>query len=105
MLPTVVAERGNVITMMGKDVVLRFTVGDDAKPRVHKENITVTFRRKPLSSGGRVSLQINESVILVAITSLVSTDVGVYAVTVKTSAGSSTATTWLGFPGEGNGLC
>ena len=99
------AERGNVITMMGEDVVLKFTVGDDAKPRVHEENITVTFRRNPLSSGDRVSLQINESVVLLAITSLVSTDLGVYAVTVKTTAGSSSARTRLGFPGEGNGLC
>ena len=91
--------------MMGENVVLRFTVCDDAKPRVHKENITVTFNRASLSSGGNVALQINESVILVTITSLTSSDEGLYAVTAETTAGSSTATTRLRFFCKGNGLC
>ena len=97
-----VAETNNVVTMIGGDIVLRFTVVDDAKPPIHNESITVTFNKFPLQPGDYISFKMDENIILITITSLEPADEGIYAVTVETTAGSSTASTWLRFYGEGN---
>ena len=96
-----VAEVNSVITTIGSNIVLKFTVGNDAKPPIDEEGIVVTFNGVTLQSGDHVSLLMDGNVLLIRISSLMPADKGVYAVTVETTAGSNTAKTWLTFYGEG----
>ena len=97
-----VAESHSVIGTVGGNVVLSFIIDSEANPPVLFQNITVTFNAAPILAEDRFSLQLNESVFTIAISSLVLADEGVYAVTVETIVGNDTAETMLELDGEEN---
>ena len=105
MKPTVTAEADNVIGIVGGTVVLHFTLGDDADPPIHLENVTVTSTGTADLPGSRYSLQIGGNILHVTFLSLVSADAGLYTVTVETIAGSDSAETSLTVYGKRNGWC
>ena len=99
--PTVTAEANTVTGIVGNDVLLNFTLGDDANPPIHLENVTVNFTGTGVITG--IPLQREGSLLLVTIPSLVSADAGVYKVMVETVAGVDVAETSLIAYGEGHG--
>ena len=103
MPPIVEAERHCIIPLMDDNVVLMFILGDDAKPPIYKENITVTLNRS-MQLEYHISEEMNETVLLVNISSAMPSDVGMYRVTAKTTAGSDTDRTQLSFSCEKNGM-
>ena len=98
--PTVTAEANTVTGIIGYSIFLNFTLGDDADPPIHMENVTVTFTGTDVELEDHLLLQREGNVLLVTIPSLVSADAGVYKVTVETVAGVGVAETSLIVYGE-----
>ena len=90
--------------MIGDNVVIMFTLNNDAKPPINEENITVTFKQSILLTRDHISVQMNGNVLLVNITSASLANEGVYTVTAKTTAGSAADRTLLSFYREKNGM-
>ena len=93
--PTVTAESDSMIGIIDRNIVLSFSLGDEAIPPIHNENINVTFNGNTLQTKSNILVQRDQNVLLISITSLAVSDKGVYAVTVETTAGQDTAHTLL----------
>ena len=103
MPPTVTAEANSVTGIISNSVILNFTLGDDADPPIHSENVTVTFAGNDVESIDYLSFQREGNMILITISSLEPADAGVYKVTVETVAGEDIAKTSLMVYGEDHG--
>ena len=102
--PTVAAESTYVSRIVGENVRLSFSVGEEANPCVYLENFSVTFNGTTVKSEGRFRLWLNNNrdTFRIRINSLTLADEEIYTVTVATTAGNDTAATMLEIYGEKN---
>ena len=80
-----------MIGIIDRNIVLNFSLGDDAIPPIHDESINVTFNGSTFPAKSNILVQRDQNLLLISITSLAFFNEGVYAVTVETIAGQETA--------------